>query len=361
MKRIISLIMLGIFVLSIFTGCGLLSQIEKLGKQDKAAQADAQSQEADNAQTRENPDGPETDESTTDNSDSSAGESTDGGAQQGNVKKISMKLYFANKDNSAVPYEAREVEVKDGAIMRAAIEELLKGPQDKNLRKAIPDGTRLLGINRKDNLAVVDFSKEYTAANDIAEVVERISVVNTLTEISGIEKVKILVEGKALIGPSGEPFGELTRTALDKNGYPIPGEMKTITLYFGNDNADKVVAEKRQVAVTQGEALEKVIFEELKKGPARNGLHPVIPEGTRLLWVKTKDGICTLNLSREFVDNAPGGSAGESMTLNSIVNSLTELSQVKKVMFLIEGEKREVYEHVIFDEPFSRNEEIIQK
>jgi hypothetical protein len=36
---------------------------------------------------------------------------------------------------------------------------------------------------------------------------------------------------------------------------------------------------------------------------------------------------------KEFVDNSPGGTAGESMTLNSVVNSLTELSYVKKIQF----------------------------
>lgn len=325
-------------------GCGLFG-----GKQEKPAVGSQFSQQTSYSDTTDNEDGntpdiPETTE------------------RDENVKMIKMKLYFPNKDNSAVLFEEREVEVKDSAVLKAAVLALLSGPEDKNLRKAIPEGTKLLGINKKENVAIVDFSKEYNNfGGSVAEIVARVSIVNTLTEFKGVEKVRILVEGKSLIGPSGEPFGDLTRVALDDKGFPISKEKKTITLYFANDNADKVVPEKREVEMAAGESLEKIIFEELAKGPTKKGLHSVIPEGTKLLSIKTEDGICTLDLSREFVDNHPGGTAGETMTINSIVNSLTELSHIKKVKFLIEGKANEVFIHVVFDQSFSRNESIIQK
>ncbi|MCX7922510.1 MAG: GerMN domain-containing protein [Clostridia bacterium] len=276
------------------------------------------------------------------------------------VSKVKLKLYFTNKDNSAVPFELREVVVRDGAIIKAAVQALLEGPKNTKLKKAIPNGTRLLGVNKKGNVAIVDFSKEYSTAGGVAEIVERVSIVNTLTQIPGIQKVRILVEGKALIGPSGMPLGDLAYVELDSNGYPISQEKKTITVYFGNSNADGVVAEKRVVVVNKGAGLEKAIFEELKKGPTKKGLFPVIPQGTKLLSVQTKSGLCTINLSREFVDNNHTGTAGESMTINSIVNSLTELSTVKKVQFLIEGKVRPAYIHLVFDKPFVRNESMIK-
>jgi hypothetical protein len=96
------------------------------------------------------------------------------------------------------------------------------------------------------------------------------------------------------------------------------------------------------------------------KGPEESGKTAVIPQGSRLLSVETIDGVCRLNLSSEFVDNNPGGTASESVLINSIVNSLTELSYVEKVQFLIEGEKREVYTHAVFDLPFERNEDFIK-
>ncbi|MCX7709365.1 MAG: GerMN domain-containing protein [Clostridia bacterium] len=279
--------------------------------------------------------------------------------QQG--KKIMLTLYFTNADHSAIPSEKREVLVKDGAVMRAAVEALIEGPKTKGLVKAIPEGTKILGMKRDGTTAVVDFSKEYSTLSGTAEIVQRGSIVNTLTSVNGIEKVRILVQGKELIGPSGKPFGDMSRFAVDSKGKPVQGEKKTLTLYFGNSNADAVAAEKREVTVNKGDSLEKIVFEELKKGPKQAGHHPVIPTGTVLLSAATKDGVCTLNLSQQFVDNHKGGSAGESMTVYSIVDSLTEIPGVKKVQFLINGKKLSVYLHMSFDAPIERNEEIIQK
>ncbi len=149
-------------------------------------------------------------------------------------------------------------------------------------------------------------------------------------------------------------------TTAEATNSIVNTEKKTITVYFANSNADAVVPEIRDIEIKTGDSLEKAIFEELLKGPAGSDLHPVIPKGTRLLSVNTSGEICTINLSKEFVDNSPGGTAAESMTLNSVVNSLTELPGVKKVQFLIEGEKREVYTHAIFDQPLERIERTIQ-
>ncbi|GEM_PF-323475 len=161
------------------------------------------------------------------------------------------------------------------------------------------------------------------------------------------------------ISPQNTNAGLATPDATDSETQQ-PVEKKTITVYYGNSNADGVVAEKREVEVGKESQIERVIFEELQKTPKTDGLHSTIPTGTKLISVVTDGGICTLDLSKEFVDNSPGGTAGEAMTLYSIINSLTELPDINKVQFMIEGQKQEVYIHAVFDEPFGRNEGIIK-
>lgn len=141
-----------------------------------------------------------------------------------------------------------------------------------------------------------------------------------------------------------------------------PEQKRTVslTLYFPNSNVDGVVPIQRQVEIDKDEKLEEVIFKELQKGPKGTSQDSTIPQGTKLLSVEVKESICYLDLSKEFVDNNPGGTAFETVLINSIVNSLTELSEIIKVQFLIEGEKREVYSHMIFDEPFERNDSFIK-
>lgn len=283
-------------------------------------------------------------------------------------KTINVTLYFASEDNSALKKEERGVQVIEGAILKACVMALIDGPKTEGLRKTIPEGTAIRGISIKDNVATVDLSKEFGNTSGLDEVVARLSIVNTLTGINGIEKVKMRIEGNDLIGPSGKPFGSMGPALLDANGNPVPGEIRTITLYFSDSQAMFVVAEKRKILLDNaaeetsgGDSLEKLVFLELMKGPTGKNLYATIPKGTKLLSIKTENGLCTVNLSSEFVDNSPGGTASESMTLNSVVNSLTELKGIQKVQFLIEGKKREIYTHAIFNEPFSRNEKSISK
>lgn len=276
-------------------------------------------------------------------------------------KTIKLNIYFPTIDNDSVLAEEREVVIESNEVMKAAMEALIAGPKSDRLRNPMPPGTKLLGIDRKGNVAVVDFSKEYGGNGDIAELVQWISVVNTLTEINGVEKVRILVEGNDLVGPSGQPYGELSRVDFDQSLISESVSKEKVTLYFSDSEAEFVVAEKREVEVKAGESIEEVVINELIKGPKSNGLISVIPEGTRLISVETKDGICSINLSDEFVSSNYIGSAGETMIIYSIVNSLTELKDVREVQFLIGGKKREVYFHMALDTPIERDESLIKK
>ncbi|MBP7175878.1 MAG: GerMN domain-containing protein [Thermoclostridium sp.] len=159
-------------------------------------------------------------------------------------------------------------------------------------------------------------------------------------------------------GNAGTASGDKTPAPSEE---PAQKQNVTLTLYFPNVNGDSVVPEQRLVEINKGEILEEVIFRQLQKGSLSSDTGTIIPKGTKLLSAGTKEGICTLDLSAEFVDNNPGGTAFEAALINSIVNSLTELSHVKKVQFLIDGKKREVYTHMTFSEPFERNESFIRK
>jgi len=153
---------------------------------------------------------------------------------------------------------------------------------------------------------------------------------------------------------------KITQATGSPTAAPARNETVNILLYFPNQSAEYVVPEQRTVEKRQGEKLEEVIFRELQKGSERAGYGSVIPEGTKLISSEVKDGICYLDLSKEFVENNPGGTAFEMVLINSIVNSLTELSYIEKVQFLVEGEKREVYTHMAFNGPFERNESLIR-
>lgn len=282
-----------------------------------------------------------------------------------NQKTASINLYYTNNDNSQVLTETREIKyTKDEEIPKLALEELLKGPKTQGLKSTIPEGTKLLDINVKDKIATVNLSKDFTGfPGMMAESLALISIVNTLTDIDGIEKVEILVDGKEFIGPSGNPYGLLTRYDIDQINNDLSGKKETVTLYFPDEQAMYVVPEKREITVKDDKSIAQIVIEELMKGPTVPGLTATsIPKDAKLLSAEVKDGIAYVNFSKELIENHVGGSTGEMMTIVPIVNSLTELPGINKVQFLVEGKKEQTLAgHVIFDEPFERMEEWIKK
>ncbi len=275
-------------------------------------------------------------------------------------KRAEITLYYANEGNSEVLTEKRTVTIpRDKSLPQVALEELLKGPETDGLKSTIPDGTKLLELDIKDKIATVNLSGEFTGfPGTMAESMAIISIVNTLTDLDGIEQVRILVEGNDLIAPSGKPYGLLKSYNIQEINRDL--NKQVITLYFPDEQAMYVVPEQREII--KDKPMAEIIVEELMKGPKTPELEPTtIPEEAKLLSVEIKDRIAYVNFSRELVEKHVGGSTGEMMTILPIVNSLTELPEVEKVQFLVEGKKvKTLAGHITFDEAFERSENYIK-
>lgn len=139
-----------------------------------------------------------------------------------NIKHVKVVLFFASEDNNALKQEEREIEVTNGAILKACILALQQGPETKGLVNTIPEGTVLRGISLKDKVAIVDLSKEFDQSNSTAGIISRLSIVNTLTKISGVEKVRFHIDGEDMAGPDGQLLGDITSVALNEDGTFIP-------------------------------------------------------------------------------------------------------------------------------------------
>ncbi len=178
MRRAISLITLCFIIISVFSGCGLL---QRLGLQEG-----------------------DSDEVTPVSSiaigEDEAKKLTD---------KVPVHLYFANEDNTKLKLEIRYIPVSEAKksvnnLAGKIVEELIKGPSEGSaLKSTIPKEAKLASpvkINAESSTATVDFNKEFISKHPGGKDAERItiySIVNSLTELKEIEKVKFTIDGKA--------------------------------------------------------------------------------------------------------------------------------------------------------------------
>lgn len=112
-----------------------------------------------------------------------------------------VTLYFQNKETKMLMPEARLIDAK--LLVQnpysTLIGLLLNGPKNEKLQSIIPQGTRLNKVELKGDMAIVDLSAEFVKGVKLgAEEESRIvySIVNTLVELTEIDSVKILIDGK---------------------------------------------------------------------------------------------------------------------------------------------------------------------
>ena len=87
----------------------------------------------------------------------------------------------------------------------AALEILLRGPQEPGIETAIPAGTRLLGLSIDEGVAHVNLSSEFESGGGSLSMTVRLAqVVYTLTQFSTVEGVRFELDGRPVDVFSGE-------------------------------------------------------------------------------------------------------------------------------------------------------------
>ena len=137
-------------------------------------------------------------------------------------------------------------------------------------------------------------------------------------------------------------------------------ERKTmISLYFVNKTTRNVEPEARMLDVkTLIKDPYTVIINMLIDGPKNENHDKVIPEGTMLIGINLEGDTLKINFSSEFVENHIGGKEEEQKTIECLVNSLTELTEVNSIKILINGEENAKFKdgEIDFSQNFIRNE-----
>lgn len=113
---------------------------------------------------------------------------------------LTAAIYFADWQAQHLIPEPRQIAKAEDPRVQATkvVEELLAGPKDPHLHRTLPAGVKLLnGVTIENGTAYVNLSKELQSVRGSAAVTMAFgSIALSLTEIPGISKVQVLVEGK---------------------------------------------------------------------------------------------------------------------------------------------------------------------
>lgn len=281
-----------------------------------------------------------------------------------NVKETenSYKIYYVSSSEDklvAEDYVAKEEETNK--LINELLKQLNNVPDGTALKKPIPDSVDLKSKSLKDGVLTLDFSESYHQLTGISEILRRASVVKTLCQIKGVNKVEYRVENQPLMYSELNPVGAMSADDFIDNtgGETTYYQTVQISLYYTNADGKKLYQTRHNVEFDGTISLEELVIRQLMAGPLDNDkLAPVMPPGTKLNKVTFKDGICYVDFSKEFLEGREGVS--DEVIVYSVVNSLSEISSVTKVQFFIDGKPVSSYRETIpIDLPVERKLDII--
>lgn len=115
------------------------------------------------------------------------------------MRQTMVSLYFKN-DNGLIP-EVRLIDVKEliNNPYEKILNMLIQGPKNENLKKTIPEGTKINKIEKNGENLIIDFSSEFIEKHIGGEIEEKLtiqSIVKTVTELTEINGIKIKINGE---------------------------------------------------------------------------------------------------------------------------------------------------------------------
>lgn len=273
----------------------------------------------------------------------------------------SIDISYLNKNETKL---VKETHYLVGSDIKENIVEVLTllcaVPENKELKATLTSGINVVTYTLDSDQVTVSLSEKYKDLPRTTEVLTRAAIVRSLTAIEGISCVMITVNGEPLTDVSGNAVGLMTADMfVDNAGTKVEEEDTKVMLrlYFANEEGDGLIAVNRELshnADVSNVSMEKIVLEQLIKGPANDETYPVISPDTKIVSATVKDGVCYINFDNAF--ETAINNVTTDVTIYSIVNSLSELSMINKVQISIDGDSdnkfRDKYD---FSTVFERN------
>lgn len=247
-------------------------------------------------------------------------------------------LYYINKDETKVVKVQYYPEQESAEFMIQDFIGILNSQEANGENQALlPSGVQLVTYRLNESLLELEFNSDYSNISRTREILVRAGVARTFLQIPGVTGVKIFIESQELTDSKGQAVGVIDSNTFvemwgsDKDAY----RYDTFTLYFTDKSGEHLVAEQRNVYYKRILPRERVILEQLAKGPMVKGHYPTIPQDTDILGVEVSDNICYVDFSSAFSDS--GVDIPVNTMIYSVVNSLLDTSSADKVQISIEG------------------------
>ncbi len=273
-------------------------------------------------------------------------------------------VYYINTEENTLGQQWCDLQADSAdAQIEQLLEEMKKKPGDSHLHSVFennPD-VDIETWTLEEGKLQLHFNEVYQELAKEDELLLRAAVVKTFIQVSDVTGVEFYVADDPLTQGDGIIVGRMTEESFVQNiGSSLHSyEKAKLILYFANKEKNKLVPCEVNVRYNSNTSKEKLIVEQLLKGPSEAGMNAVIPGNTVLLGVSIKDHICYVNLDEGFLNMTD---IDPNLTIYALANSLIDGGDVRKVQILVGGESNIKYQGVVdLSKPFEKDMELVEE
>ncbi len=252
-----------------------------------------------------------------------------------------IQIYALNADETELTsYGYNFVAYDTAARISELISRLQISDKDGNYFSAIAQSVPLKDWTLSEKgILTCYFGSEYYSMKNTKEILSRAAIVKTFCQISDIFGVEFII-GEEALKIQDSIVGIMTEDLflMDIGLSTIQAD---VTLFFAAEDMSGLVPVDCTLYSEETKTVESLVLQALVDGPEAGSGVATLPSGTKINRVTTKDSICYIDLSNEFLsysDTIP-----PHLTVYSIVNSLSDLDYINSVVITVDGQTQDKY------------------
>lgn len=240
---------------------------------------------------------------------------------------------FSGADGVIAP-EVRELAgIEDD--LDAILKLYFQGPVSRDLESLLPRECPVPQWRIDGDTMYLHFAPELADLSGVELTLAATCVTRTFLPMTGCTKLIFTAEDRRL---NGEAALELTLDDLylrDDSMDRLRGEY---VVYYTDDSHRYLIGRSITTDLTNREDLPALLLEQMRTPPEGTRLHSLIPPDTQIRSTVLDNGSCSIDLSQAFVTNRFYSHTEQLLTLTGIVNTLCNISQIRRVEFSVEGD-----------------------
>ncbi len=261
-----------------------------------------------------------------------------------------VTLYYTDSERRFLV--SHDVAISQGSLADTCVQMvslLLKPPE--GLISPLPAGTKVLDASIRSGVCTINLSSEFETnafSEQTAQRITLLSIVNTLTQLDGVDSVKFATNGNRLFHYVSISTSSPFVWCEDAIG-PARSSVNEfdVTLYVTGESDTRLLPVPTAVRLTTGASQAEQSLLALLEFENINGYLNPISSGTVLEDLSTQDGNCYVTLSGSILHQTEG----MQTAVHAIVATLCSLEDIRTVTLIPAGPVEETLSG-FFNQPY---------